>query len=665
MSVAALLRRAALAVAVLPVLACHEDQLAPSAPSTASAVHSTAVAGMYAVEFVSTAASGFAMNDSGDVVGTSYLDTGCGSFCLPPQQTVAWRGGARIVLPSVTGFSGIHPVAMNRQGQITGTAGVPGTTTHAVVWTPGAGSYTVQDLGALPGMSVTTAAGIDNLGRVVGWSSTGGAIPTAAAPYVWSAATGMQNLVTQGFPTDIPTAMSPGGAVATSGGWYRLGNPASATPLPAPPTGFFGTGTYPAAINDNGDQARFLITTSGQNLAYFFRLPAGGTWQQLSGSPSGHLSRFGVGSINGALDVTGTVTSTGVVAAGPGGLAQGLSGLISPAYGTTFVSMGGPMNASGQILAQVLFGTSPRLVRLTPVSPCGANCLVATVALNAQFIQDPGNPGQCFQGGSMFNRSTATVTVTDENGAPIANAQVSGRFMDDYWTSNAVTGATNASGVVSWTVTGPCGVGSIEFLVEGVSQGGRSLDRTRGLLVKSMVPAVGGSNQPPVASFTWSCTGLTCSFDGTGSSDPDGTVASYRWSLSNGTSVGTAATFTRTFPSARTFTLTLTVTDNNGATNSVTQTITVTGGGGGNQPPVASFTWSCTAQRVCSFDGSGSSDPDGTITGYAWKLASGTTVSTAASFNKSFPSARSFALTLTVTDNGGLSTSTTRTITVP
>lgn len=173
----------------------------------------------------------------------------------------------------------------------------------------------------------------------------------------------------------------------------------------------------------------------------------------------------------------------------------------------------------------------------------------------------------------------------------------------------------------------------------------------------------GPTNQPPVASFTWSCTGLSCTFNGTGSSDPDGSIASYNWTISSGTSVSTASSFSRTFPSARTFTLTLTVTDNQGATNSTTQTITVTGGGG-NQPPVASFTWNCTAAHACTFT-STSTDPDGTIASYAWKLAAGNTVSTAASFSRTFPSARTFALTLTVTDNGGASTSTTQTITVP
>lgn len=656
--------RISLALAALLALACTDGQLEPNAGAPA-AVRSSAVASMYVADFISTAASGADMNNAGDVIGTSYLDPGCGPFCLPTQETVVWRNGVRIVLPSVPGLSGIYPGAINSVGQIAGIAGIPGTTTHAVVWTPSGAGYTVQDLGALPGMTTTTSAGIDDQGRVVGWSSIGGAIPSAAAPFLWSPATGMVNLAAQGYPNQIPEAISPGGAVATIGGWYQLGNPASFSPVPPPPAGFFGPSAYSTAINDNGDQARFLITSGSQNLVYLYRLPRGGAWQLLSGVPTGHLSRYGIGSINAALDVTGTVGSIGVIAAGPSGVAQGLLGLISPAYGATALSGGGPMNASGQILASVYFGTSPRLVRLTPAVPCGANCLIATTTLSSQFVQDPANPGSCFQGGTMYNQSSASVTVADENGAPLANAVVNGRFMDDYWTSHGVTGTTSPTGVVSFSDRGPCGVGSIEFLVEKVTLGGRTFDKTRGALVKSVIPGVTPpTNQPPVASFTFSCTGLACSFNGTGSTDPDGSITGYTWKLSNGTIVSTAASFSRTFPSARSLALTLTVTDNNGATSSVTRTVTVPGGGS-NQPPVASFTWSCTSAHACTFNGTGSTDPDGTITGYSWKLANGTTVSTAASFSRTFPSARSLALTLTVTDNGGATHSTIQTITVP
>ena len=83
-------------------------------------------------------------------------------------------------------------------------------------------------------------------------------------------------------------------------------------------------------------------------------------------------------------------------------------------------------------------------------------------------------------------------------------------------------------------------------------------------------------DQPPTAQATANCTGLNCSFDGTGSSDPDGTVASYAWNFGDG-STGTGPTPTHGYAAAGTYTYTLTVTDNQGVTSTPVQgTVTVT-----------------------------------------------------------------------------------------
>ena len=88
----------------------------------------------------------------------------------------------------------------------------------------------------------------------------------------------------------------------------------------------------------------------------------------------------------------------------------------------------------------------------------------------------------------------------------------------------------------------------------------------------------GTGNEPPTASYTWSCTQLNCSFDGTASSDPDGVIASYQWDFGDGSS-GTGATPSHTFTTGGSYPVKLTVTDNQGATASITHTITATAAG--------------------------------------------------------------------------------------
>ena len=86
-------------------------------------------------------------------------------------------------------------------------------------------------------------------------------------------------------------------------------------------------------------------------------------------------------------------------------------------------------------------------------------------------------------------------------------------------------------------------------------------------------------NSPPVAAFTPSCSGRTCSVDGTASNDPDGAVTDHAWKFGDGgTASGTTAS--HTYQAAGRYTITLTVTDDDGATASTTATVDVTDPGG-------------------------------------------------------------------------------------
>ncbi|MFM9919167.1 PKD domain-containing protein [Lacisediminihabitans sp. H27-G8] len=177
-----------------------------------------------------------------------------------------------------------------------------------------------------------------------------------------------------------------------------------------------------------------------------------------------------------------------------------------------------------------------------------------------------------------------------------------------------------------------------------------------------LVSTVGAppANQAPVAAFTSTSSNLVASFTGTGSSDPDGTIASYSWNYGDSTT-GTGATSSHTYAAAGTFTASLTVTDNQGATNTVSHPVTVTAPAA-NQAPVAAFT-STSSDLVASFSGTGSSDPDGTIASYSWNYGDSTT-GTGATSSHTYGAAGTFTASLTVTDNQGATNTVSHPVTV-
>jgi PKD repeat protein len=99
------------------------------------------------------------------------------------------------------------------------------------------------------------------------------------------------------------------------------------------------------------------------------------------------------------------------------------------------------------------------------------------------------------------------------------------------------------------------------------------LSNTKTTQITVAAPAV---NTPPTASFTFTCNGTSCSFTSTSTDVAPGTIAAYAWNFGDaGTSDQPNPQHVYVVTAPRNFTVSLTVTDNEGATGVATQTVAV------------------------------------------------------------------------------------------
>jgi PKD repeat protein len=200
-----------------------------------------------------------------------------------------------------------------------------------------------------------------------------------------------------------------------------------------------------------------------------------------------------------------------------------------------------------------------------------------------------------------------------------------------------VTGDTSSPGV--WGV--PTDSDVFPFVDDG------------GFATFTLVSTGGAGNSPPVADAGGSYEGavdVAVQFDGSGSSDRDGSIETYKWDFGDGkTAQGKKPQ--HVYANAGKYNVTLKVTDDAGAKDSDSTNADI---GATSQPPVADAggSYEGSVDANVEFDGSASSDSDGKIKKYKWDFGDGKTAKGKAPDHK-YKESGKYTVTLTVTDDSG------------
>jgi serine protease len=224
------------------------------------------------------------------------------------------------------------------------------------------------------------------------------------------------------------------------------------------------------------------------------------------------------------------------------------------------VSNSSPANCSG-------------VIAVAATTPSGSRASYSNYG-SGITVSAPGGDGSGGSGDILSTLNSGSTTPSSETyayyaGTSMATPHVSGLAaamlaidpgltpdeIRDYITDNAKP--------LPGSCSGGCGAGIIDALatLQDVSGGG------------------GGSNVAPDANFSFTTSGLGASFTDT-SSDSDGSIVSRSWNFGDG-GTSSATNPSHTYASAGTYNVSLTVTDDDGAPDTISKSVSVSGGGGG------------------------------------------------------------------------------------
>ncbi|SEW50287.1 PKD domain-containing protein [Chitinophaga arvensicola] len=304
-------------------------------------------------------------------------------------------------------------------------------------------------------------------------------------------------------------------------------------------------------------------------------------------------------------------------------------------------------NSDATATARVTITVNAAPVNQLPVANAGSNVTITlpanTVQLDGSASSDPDGSITAFKWTQVSGPANATLSAAT-SAKTTASQLVAGTYIFEL----QVTDNSNATATARVTVT-----------------------------VNSAVPA----NKPPIAdagaNITITLPVSTAQLNGSGSTDPDGTITAYQWSQVSGPGNAVISTPTAVRANisqlvAGTYIFELQVTDNSNATSKARVTVTVNQAIPSNQPPVANAGANITITLPVStaqLNGSGSTDPDGTIAAYQWSQVSGpnnAVISTPAAVRTNISQlvAGTYIFQLQVADNLGATATARVTVTV-
>ena len=269
------------------------------------------------------------------------------------------------------------------------------------------------------------------------------------------------------------------------------------------------------------------------------------------------------------------------------------------------------------------------------------------------------NPASLRLSPGQTGRSNITAVVEASDGRPLSGIRVRFETNAGSLASGADGATTNSNGVATDVLT-------MHFGDDDATVTARASGATT-----DSVTVTAGSNAAPVAvphvSPTSGHLNDTIHFDGASSTDSDGNITAWKWTLSYPGSThadedSTASVFDKTFPDERTVHVTLMVTDNDGKVSPVatfTPDIRILG----NFPPTAVISGVATrtvqVNNALVLDGTPSHDSSldtgGSIQAYDWDWGDGNqerTTTPTKTHTYSTTSGSPFAAKLVVWDNG-------------